>query len=79
MGDEAPHFPLPFVLARWSGGRTSPAQRRFVSCRREEPFAGDEAMRSVVFEQKGLGGAERLEHGPPPGLPKVDVADSRLS
>jgi hypothetical protein len=64
MSDEAPYFLLPFVPARWSDGRTSPAQRRFVSCRREELPAGDEVMRSVAFEEEGPTGLQRFEPNP---------------
>lgn len=64
MGDEAPYFPLPFVLARWSDGRTSPPQRRFVSCWREEISAGHEVMGSVEFEEEGFTGLQRFETNP---------------
>jgi len=64
MGDEAPYFPLPFVLARWSDGCTSPPQRRFVSCWREEISAGHEVMGSVEFEEEGFTGLQRFETNP---------------
>ena len=79
MGDEALYYPLPFVLARWSDGRTSPAQTRFVSCRREEPSAGDEVMRSVELEEDGFVGFQAAGECLAPRLPEVDLVDFRLS
>jgi hypothetical protein len=68
MAEEAAYYLLPFVLARWPDGRSSPPQKRFVSCSHEEAGADDKVVGSLEVKEEGFAGFHDTERSLPTGL-----------